>query len=455
MKPLDQRFGSIRFRITAIAAVVVAIVLAFVAVVLVSLVQRELYTNLDNSLEQRADTYETSFVEQDDQHLSILLNTNEEDRAAQLVDRSGMVIASTPNLAGAPPLDDALRPAGQTLVRTETPAQLEDDSYRVLTREVNSGGGGAILHVAQNTDDLTDTIRNLGFAFTAAVPLVVAVLAALVWWLVGRTLRPVELIRSEVADISGTDLQRRLPVPDQADEIARLAETMNAMLDRIDQAAQRQRRFVADASHELRTPLTRIRTELEVDVNQPDLADLAATHSVVLDETIAVQDMLDNLLFLARSDEHQHRGHRQPVDLDDIVLREAAHHGIDSEIAIDVSAVSAAHVIGDASQLTRLVRNLLGNAVRHATSTVEISLSETDGRTRLTVTDDGDGVPPETAERIFERFGRAGDARTRHDGGSGLGLAIVRDIARRHGGDVSYDDARTVGARFVVVLETT
>ena len=114
MKSLDQRFGSIRFRITAIAAVVVAVVLALVAIVLVSLVQRELYTNLDNSLAQRADTYETSFVEQDDEHLSILLNTNDEDRAAQLVDQSGIVIGSTPNLAGAPPLDDSLRPARHT-----------------------------------------------------------------------------------------------------------------------------------------------------------------------------------------------------------------------------------------------------------------------------------------------------------------------------------------------------
>lgn len=454
MSSTSRRFGTIRFRITAIAALAVAIVLSAVAIALVALVRRELFTNLDNSLEQRADTYETALQEEDNDDLPVLLNSNDEDRAAQLVDSAGIVIASTPNLRNASSVDDTARAAGSTLTRNETITALEDDTYRVLSRDVETNTGPAVLHVAQNTDDLSDTIRNLTTALVLTVPLVTATLAALVWWLVGKTLLPVELIRREADDISGTDLQRRLPIPDQADEIARLATTMNQMLDRIDHAGRRQRQFVADASHELRTPLTRIRTELEVDLNRPDLADTEATNATVLEEALAVQDLLDDLLFLARSDEEQHAQRRTPVDLDDVVIREVSHQRTTSPIQIDTSGISAAHLHGDPSQLARLVRNLLSNALRHAASSVTIALTQDDDSIRLTITDDGPGVPADMQDRIFERFGRADDARTRDDGGTGLGLAIARDIARRHNGEIRYDATWTTGARFTVDLDT-
>lgn len=454
MRTLGQRLGTIRFRITAIAAIAVAIVLTLVAIVLVTLVRQELFTNLDNSLAQRADTYQTSFQEEDDDDLSVLLNSNDEDRAAQLVDATGTVIAATPNLTQSPPLDDRPRTDGSTFIRTANIATLEDDAYRVLSRAVETDTGPAALHVAQNVDDLHDTIRNLIVALTITVPLVIATLAGLVWWLVGKTLLPVELIRREADDISGADLQRRLPVPDHADEIARLATTMNQMLDRIDHAGRRQRQFVADASHELRTPLTRIRTELEVDLNQPDLADTTATNATVLEEALAVQELLDDLLFLARSDEQEHTNRRTPVDLDDIVLREVTQQRTTTSIPIDTSEVSAAHLQADSRQLARMVRNLLSNAKRHATSSVAITLSQHDHSIRLTITDDGPGVPTEMQDRIFERFGRADDARTRHDGGTGLGLAIARDIAHRHNGQIRYDNTWTNGARFIIDLDT-
>ena len=340
-------------------------------------------------------------------------------------------------------------------MRSTAIAELEDDAYRLLSRPFETASGPAVLHVAQNIDDLNETLLSLTVAMTITVPSVVAIFAALVWWLVGRTLLPVELIRAEVADISGTDLRRRLPVPDQADEIARLASTMNQMLDRIDTAARRQRQFVADASHELRTPLTRIRTELEVDRNRPELADPAKTNATLLEEAIGLQHLLDDLLFLARSDEHQHVRRRVPTDLDDIVLQEVQRQRIDTEVRIDTSAVSAAHLAADPGQLTRVVRNLLANAVRHADEAVTVALGEDDDTIRLAITDDGPGVAPEARARIFERFGRADDARTRAEGGAGLGLAIVRDIVDRHHGTVRYDDGWETGARFIVELPSS
>jgi signal transduction histidine kinase len=141
-----------------------------------------------------------------------------------------------------------------------------------------------------------------------------------------------------------------------------------------------------------------------------------------------------------------------PTDLDDIVLREVQALRRDIGVRVDTSQVSAGHLAGDAAQLERVVRNLLGNAVRHATSEVIVSLGEVDDRVRLTVADDGRGVPAEARERIFERFGRVDDARARARGGTGLGLAIVRDIVERHDGTIRYDASWKSGARFVVEL---
>jgi signal transduction histidine kinase len=446
--------GSIRFRITAIAALVVALVFAAVAVAIVALVHRELLSNLDNSLEQRADTYSTAFVEADSNDLlnANLLNSSDEDRAAQLADTNGVIVASTSNLTGAALADHIASSAARQTIRNTTIGALEDDAFRVLARPVELPTGPAVLYVAENIDDLNDTVRGLEMALALTLPAVVALLAGLVWWLVGRTLRPVELMRAEVADISGTDLRRRLPVPAQSDEIARLASTMNQMLDRIDGAGRRQRQFVADASHELRTPLTRIRTEVEVDLNRPDLADPAATNSKVLEESVALQELLDDLLFLARSDEHENSLVRVPTDLDDIVLREVGDLRCETALTFDTSGVSAAHLDADTGQLRRVVRNLIDNAARHAQRVVTITCDERDGTIRLAVADDGDGVPVDSRERIFERFGRVDDARTSTSGGTGLGLAIVHDIVKRHGGEIRYDEEWTDGARFIVEL---
>lgn len=450
MLALLTRRGSIRLRITALATMLVAIVLVVAAIVLVLLQRQQIRSNLDSSLEQRADAFEAALAESDGD--IALGTTTDDDRAVQLVSPTGTVVAATPNLAGLGPIVTPLAPETEQTIGNTTIPQLEDDTYRVLSRRIDGPGGPVDLHVAQNTDDMSDTVRSLAVALGIAVPAVVAFLAGLTWWLVGRTLRPVETIRAEVAEISGTDLHRRVPVSEQRDEISRLAETMNSMLDRIDTASKRQRRFVADASHELRTPLTRIRTEVEVDLNQPHRADPRATNEIVLDEAIGLQRLLDDLLFLARSDENQAPQDYWILDLEDIVFDRVAAIRDETDLHLDATAVAPVTVRGDANQLARMVDNLLSNAVRHAQSQVTVALGRHGDEVTLTITDDGPGVPADARERIFERFGRADDARTRHHGGAGLGLAIVRDITSRHGGTISYDDSWTDGARFAVRL---
>jgi signal transduction histidine kinase len=247
-------------------------------------------------------------------------------------------------------------------------------------------------------------------------------------------------MRREMAEITGTNLGRRVAEPATGDEIDRLAHTMNETLDRLEGAIRRQQQFVADASHELRSPLTRIRTELELDLAHGKPVDPATTERSVLDETLDLQQLVDDLLQLARSDDGPFESTRRPVDLDDVVLREARRLRERGRVSVDLRGVSAAQTIGDTQQLSRAIRNLLDNAERHATALVTITLAEIDGRVRLTISDDGAGISADDRQHVFERFTRLDDARSRDAGGTGLGLAIVRDIVQRHGGSINIED---------------
>ena len=307
-----------------------------------------------------------------------------------------------------------------------------------------------ILHVAAATDDVTDSVAALRNSLLVALPLTVAVLAMTIWFVVGRALRPVEEIRQQVDAITETDLGRRVPVPASEDEIERLAATMNGMLDRLERGVSRLQSFVADASHELRSPLTRIRSELEVDLANPDRADLASTHASVLDEAVAMEQLVADLLYLARSDAGEQPMRLQPVDLDDLVFTEAERQRGRRDTRIDVSGVSGGQVMGDHAQLRRLVRNLASNAHRFAASTVSFSVGEEGDAVVLAVTDDGPGIAAADRQRVFDRFSRADEGRARDDGGSGLGLAIARDIVIRHGGSIAIDPETTSGTRVVV-----
>ncbi len=310
------------------------------------------------------------------------------------------------------------------------------------------------MHTATPLDDVDESVAALRTGLVGAIPLVVIAVGLVVWWLVGRTLRPVARIRAEVADITGSTLGRRVPEPGTNDEIDRLAHTMNEMLDRVETSTERQRRFVADASHELRSPLTRMHAELEVDLEHPQGADFVATHRSVLEEVTNLEQLVNDLLDLARSDNGATARRWEAIDLDDLVMDEAGRLRPKPGVAIDTSGVSGAQVVGDASQLTRVVRNLTDNAVRHARARVVFVTREHDDIAELSVTDDGPGIP--TAERsyVFERFTRLDAARDRASGGSGLGLAIVRDIVEAHGGAVRIEEPPEGGTSVFISLPT-
>ncbi len=375
--------------------------------------------------------------------------------------RSGAVIGSTPNVAGAAALADP--PSGRQQVATVDDVPIEDDKYRVLIRRFDIDATTRFVVVGENVDDVSDTLRALIATLAVVFPVAVALLGGAVWWLVGRTLRPVEEIRTQVETIGrqGLDaLDRRVPAPGTGDEVDRLAATMNEMLTGLESSSARQRSFVADVSHELRTPLTRLRTNLEVDRADPN-ADLAATVDGALADTVEMQHLVDDLLFLARRDAagvtDGHDAERwNLVDLDAIVgdeiraIRPTAAERPGGAVHVDMTNVSGAVVRGDSAQLTRLIRNLLTNAIRHAATEVTVTLRHTDEEVELVVADDGPGIPESERERVFERFVRLDSARSARSGGTGLGLAIVREVARHHGGSVRVETAGSGGAALVV-----
>ena len=207
------------------------------------------------------------------------------------------------------------------------------------------------------------------------LPLLLLVLALVVWGVVGRALEPVESIRREVESISTEELHRRVPVPGTEDEIGRLAGTMNEMLQRLEAGQERQRRFVSDASHELRSPVASIRQHAEVAIAHPDAARAEDLARVVLEEDLRLQRLVEDLLLLARMDERDAR-RMEVVDLDDVVFTEVDRSRSGTSKKIESRAVSAGRVEGDPRALARLVANLLDNAVRHAASKVEVSLIE-------------------------------------------------------------------------------
>ncbi|MER5435786.1 ATP-binding protein [Streptomyces sp. NPDC002588] len=277
------------------------------------------------------------------------------------------------------------------------------------------------------------------------------------WLTAGRALRPVEAIRADFADLSAHHLDRRVPVPRTGSEIARLAITMNATLDRLQKAVDQQRQFTADASHELRTPLACLRTELELALNDASSADWARAVRDTHRDTVRLQDLTENLLLLARLDSPQDdQASRRTVDLTDLVREETTRRHPPQGIVLEVCSVPGPLTVrGHHALLARVLGNLLDNAERHATSTINVSLSHDDAHDQavLDVRDDGPGIPREEGRRIFERFTRLDDARARDTGGTGLGLAIVERIALAHGGTVTLTPS-TGGAHFTLRLPT-
>lgn len=397
-----------------------------------------LSTNLSNASAAVAETRAEELADRIDAG-GLQIVRDLDDDIVQVTDDEGRIIAAS---------EDAPEEA---LLETDPPRESVVDDEPVLVVSEGLEGGGEVIVAVSVEDDVEARNTVIGLLF-AAVPLSVLLVAATTWFVVGRALAPVRRIRAEVDEITVDRLDRRVPVPGSGDEIAALATTMNGMLDRLDTAARAQRQFVSDASHELRSPLATIRQHAELSRAHPETTSVEELASVVHEEGLRLQGLVDALLILARLDERAPVAH-EPVDLDDLALAEASRLRA-AGVTVDGTAIGAARVSGDARLLGQLVRNLADNAARHAQGRVAIGVADTGSRAVLTVEDDGEGIDAAQRDRIFERFVRLDEARSRDAGGSGLGLAIVSGIAETSGGVVAVGESRWGGARFTVTFPT-
>ena len=429
---------TLRVRITLATTVVAAVALVTGAVVF-GVVLR---TSLLDAVAASAETYASDLSEGSGPSLSSsIAELDDDDRFVQLRNDDGAVVAASDGADGVPSVSESDTEARRIV-------SVDGDDYLVVAEETDDG----TLVVGQSVEDAAEAVATVTAQLAVAVPLVVLLMAATTWVVVGRALRPVERMRREVAAVTASRLDRRIAEPGTDDEIGRLAATMNGMLDRLDASQSAQRRFISDASHELRSPLSSLRQFAEVARAHPDRVDAADLSEAILDEGARLERLVDGMLALARADEQVLVSAAAPVDLDDIVLAEVRRLRASGGVRIDASAVGAARIAGDAGLLSGLVRNLVDNAARHAASELRIELAETQDGVTFAVDDDGPGVPERERERIFDRFVRLDDARAREAGGSGLGLAIAREIALAHGGTVTAHTSTLGGARFEVLL---
>lgn len=436
--------SSVRGRTTILVTLVFALTLIVSGLTLLTVLRRTMLDNIDTALGLRAadlGALVTSGVAPRD-----ITIPDDGTSFAQII-LNGDVIASSSNVRGQPPVD-TLTDSSQITVRQTSG---DEEVFRLVVTEQNSPAGPVTIAVGTTLVDMEQTTRVATWTLTITGLALTMLAGAATWVVVRRALRPVDSMRAEVADITVSGLDRRVSQPTTDDEIRLLADTLNDMLVRLESGTRAQRDFVSAASHELRTPIAVIRNVLEV-AQSTDVPNWREIADSVLEEDIRMERLVDDLLLIARTDAGVSRSeHWTAVDLDDIVFEEARR--VPSPIQIDVSRVSAGQVNGDVEQLRRVVRNLFDNALRHATQAIEVDLSSVGGRVSVAVDDDGPGVAPEDRTRIFERFVRLDESRTRSDGGTGLGLAIVTELVDSLGGDVHVESSeRLGGARFVFTL---
>jgi two-component system OmpR family sensor kinase len=334
------------------------------------------------------------------------------------------------------------------------PSADHEDSYRVRA-SIEQHHANRVLVVAASLSGVDGTLHRLLLIEVIATAAVLAALAALALWLVRLGLRPLREIELTAAAITAGDLSHRVDHPDVRTEVGRVGSALNEMLDRIESSDRRLRRFVADASHELRTPLAAVRAYAELfgrgAATRPQ--DLERSLAGISREAERMSLLVEDLLLLARLDEGRPLA-REEVALDRVVAEAAdAAHVLDPERPLELE-VEPATVTGDADRLRQVVDNLLSNVRSHtpAQAPVRVSLQRLDGRAVLTVADSGPGLSEEQAARVFERFWRSDESRSRASGGVGLGLSIVAAVAAAHGGKASARSAPGEGATFVVEL---
>jgi signal transduction histidine kinase len=436
---IRRRLG-VRLRSALAAAVVVAIASLLAGAVLLVTARSILLDNISTTANDRAAQIAAGLKTGSD--LTTLLRPSARDRTVvQVIDGAGQVVGRSDALAGQGPISP-MRPApgGHDNQERRLPGDLGDEPFWIVAEGVTTPSGDRTVLVAESLDTIDDAVYAVIVALLLGLPLLTVATGCAAFLFVGRTLRPVEAMRRQAASITSRNLHERLPVPAADDEIAALASTMNTMLDRIEASSAAQRRFVGDASHELRSPLATVQANADLLEAASLPSSPARSVGRIRTESARMARLVEDLLLLARVDNDELRLRRQDVDLDDLAYMERERLAeIRPELAVR-AAVEPVRVTGDADALLRVVRNLVDNAARHAAHCLTISVGSRDGWASIVIGNDGPPIPAADRSRIFDRFVRLDDSRSRTGGGTGLGLSIARDIVQAHGGTLTVDD---------------
>ncbi|MEV6863699.1 ATP-binding protein [Streptosporangium subroseum] len=375
-----------------------------------------------------------------------------EAEAVQVLNAAGQVVASTPNLTGAPRVTNFTPSDSKTREDRKICGipQLHGRCMNVVALRSYQPDGDWIVYSIGSP--IPWYVHPGLFAFIVGACLLTVLMSGFCSYrTVTGALVPVNAIRKELEEITETDIGRRVPVPPARDEIRLLAETINQTLDRLENAAEQQRRFASDASHDLRSPLTAMRAQVEEALHYPDDVDWKTKANAMISSLDRLQAIVSDLLMLARLDSGVTAA-RERIDLGELVGEELDRRKRYVEVIRKLEP--GVVVIGDRLRLARLLTNLADNAERHAASRITVSVTERNDMAVLEVVDDGAGIAPEQREVVFRRFTRLDAARNKDAGGTGLGLPIAREIAEAHGGSLKAEDSAQ-GARFVLCIPLT
>ncbi|BFU44014.1 sensor histidine kinase [Krasilnikovia sp. MM14-A1004] len=439
------RFG-VRMRSALAAAAVVGVASALSGAVLMVITRQILLDNVNRAARDRAGQVTTAVRGNDPGTLATVLRPGPGQRTVvQVLDPAGRVVAASEAITGAPPMSPLRPGAGQRRTETRRLAEARDDPFHIVAAGVDTAAGRRTVLVGESLDTVDDGTEAVVAALLVGFPVLAILVGAATFFFVGRTLQPVEAMRRQAATITSRSLHTRLPVPAVDDEVAALATTMNTMLDRIETASAAQRRFVADASHELRSPLATIQANAELLEATVPAENAARSVYRIHAETTRMARLVEDLLLLAKADDHGLRLRHDDVDLDDLVYAERERLTLQHpRLRLD-GEVHPVRVHGDADALQRALRNLVDNAARHARHRVTINLRADAGQAEIVVANDGDPIAARDHARIFDRFVRLDDSRSRTAGGAGLGLPIAHELVAAHDGTLAVDD-RSDGA---------
>jgi heavy metal sensor kinase len=429
-----------RVRVTLAFAAVMAVLLAGAGLLLYQRLGITLNSAVDRGLRSRAGDV-TALIAQADSGLAESGHsplTEQGESLAQILDGHGRVVDAPPALRRHALLDPAevRRARAGTMLVDHARSPIESDRVRLLATPVQAQGQRVIVVVGTSLDATREAQHELGGLLLIGGPIALLIASLAGYGAAAAALRPVEVMRRRARDIQASRPGRRLPVPPANDEVSRLGVTLNAMLERLEEAFAHERRFVSDASHELRTPLAILKGELELALRDArTVPEYRASVSSAAEEADRLAQLAEDLLVIARSDQGGLPVRVAEVDVAALLsgvsqrfARRAAEHGV--ELAI--TGADDLDLVADPMRLEQALGNMIDNAMRHGDGAVELEAVRRDDRVELHVRDVGPGFPPSFLDGAFDRFSRADVARGR--GGAGLGLAIVRAIADAHGG---------------------